>query len=47
MFAKLKEKIQKEGGNVSEGEKSLAPLPGHASPRRVSLASKLNILILV
>ncbi|XP_045204857.2 golgin subfamily A member 1-like isoform X2 [Mercenaria mercenaria] len=42
MFAKLKEKIQKEGGNVSEGEKTLSPLPGHASPRRVSLVSTSN-----
>ena len=39
MFAKLKEKIQKEGGNVNEGEKTLAPLPGHASPHRVSLGA--------
>ncbi|KAL4229904.1 GRIP domain [Mactra antiquata] len=37
MFAKLKEKIQKEGGNVTEVEKTLSPVPGHASPRKVSL----------
>ena len=37
MFAKLKEKIQKEGGSVVEGERTLSPLPGHATPRKESL----------
>ena len=33
MFAKLKEKIQKEGGGVSEDKPFLSlPQPGHASP---------------
>ena len=40
MFAKLKEKIQKEGGNVNEGERTLTPLPGHASPRKGSFTGK-------
>jgi len=38
MFAKLKEKIQKEGGAVSQD--GLTALPGHASPRKPSLTGK-------
>ncbi|XP_041368332.1 golgin subfamily A member 1-like isoform X2 [Gigantopelta aegis] len=39
MFAKLKEKIQKEGGNVSEEKSFLSlPQPGHASPVKANVS---------
>ncbi|KAK3594585.1 hypothetical protein CHS0354_000377 [Potamilus streckersoni] len=38
MFAKLKEKIQKEGGNVSETERNLSSTPVHGMNRRTSLS---------
>ena len=44
MFAKLKEKIQKEGGSVNEGDRTLTPLPGHASPRKGSVTGKTMAL---
>lgn len=42
MFAKLKEKIQKEGGNVTDVDKNLSPLPAVSlrSPRKVSLTDE-------
>ena len=46
MFAKLKEKIQKEGGTVAEGERTLTPLPGHASPRKGSFTGNYNYPVL-
>ncbi|WAR00059.1 GOGA1-like protein [Mya arenaria] len=40
MFAKLKEKIQKEGGGVAQDGPGLSTIPGHASPRKPSLTAQ-------